>query len=76
MKRDDFEWAREKEPTYRGRQLARPFRTEAQRRAVLALRYGGPCSVCHAEVCTCCEHEVVIADNAVRRCVSCGVESK
>jgi hypothetical protein len=56
MKRDDFEWAREKEPTaYRNREPARPHRTEKQRRAALALRYGGPCSVCHEYSCTCDE---------------------
>lgn len=105
----DTRYARdvEREPDYRyGRRPAAPYRTEIQRRAALALKYGGNCSVCSEWACVCglpviplthaeplaterdangeCAHavcEVLSRDgrtleNAMRKCVTCGVEVK
>jgi hypothetical protein len=60
MKRDPYDWAVEKEPSYRRSSSPRyalngngTVKTEMQRRAALALRYGGPCSVCSEHECKC-----------------------
>ena len=60
----------EREPSYRSRPRpiipltsASTLRTEMQRRAGLALKYGGPCSVCQSQDCTCVDDDECAVDH-------------
>jgi hypothetical protein len=62
MKRNDFEWCREKEPSYR-----------APTRPVIPLSYGGALRTYFNG--SQCAHSCIETWRGMRRCVECGVEN-